>query len=127
MKAGCNFTKTDIEGKTAVHWTVDNIDGSCLHAIVDRYPHLLNKQYIINISYLIKLSTDRDSNGHTILHLASYRGNVNLVDELLSITGYIIIIPYTHNFIILIELKLIPEIKKIILQCIWQLLQATVE
>ena len=59
----------------------------------------------------------RDSYGHTILHLSSYRGNVVIVDELLSITGYVYNKPndYMTNFI---ELRLIPEIKKIVHQCI---------
>lgn len=45
--ANCDFSDVDIEGKTALHWTVENKDLSCLHTIVEYYPHLLNKQYVI--------------------------------------------------------------------------------
>ena len=40
--ADCDYTALDIEGKTALHWTVDNPDSSCIEALVNCYPSLLN-------------------------------------------------------------------------------------
>lgn len=42
--ANSDFSAIDIEGKTALHWTVENKDSSCLNTIIEYYPHLLNKQ-----------------------------------------------------------------------------------
>ena len=43
--AECDFSLVDIEGRTALHWTVGNPDASCIHALVDAYPPLLNRKY----------------------------------------------------------------------------------
>lgn len=44
--AVCDFSAVDIEGKTVLHWTAENTDPSCIHAVIDCYPPLLNQQYI---------------------------------------------------------------------------------
>ena len=43
--AECDFSLVDIEGRTALHWTISNPDASCIHALVDSYPPLLNRKY----------------------------------------------------------------------------------
>ena len=42
----CDCTVIDNEGKTALHWTVTNKDPSCILALVEAYPPLLNRRYI---------------------------------------------------------------------------------
>lgn len=42
--AECDFSAVDIEEKTALHWTASNPDASCIQALVDAYPSLLNKK-----------------------------------------------------------------------------------
>lgn len=42
--AECDCTAVDNEGKTALHWTVSNKDPSCILALVDAYPPLLNRR-----------------------------------------------------------------------------------
>lgn len=44
----CDFAIVDIEGKTALHWTASNPDPSCIKAIVDCFPSLLNVK-LVNI------------------------------------------------------------------------------
>ena len=42
--AECDFSAVDIEGRTALHWTVDNPNSTALNALVQAYPPLLNEQ-----------------------------------------------------------------------------------
>jgi len=42
--AECDFSAVDIEGRTAVHWTVTNSNPSALNALLQAYPPLLNEQ-----------------------------------------------------------------------------------
>lgn len=44
----CDCTAVDNEGKTALHWTVTNKDPSCVLALIDAYPPILNRRYSIN-------------------------------------------------------------------------------
>ena len=44
--AECDLTAVDNEGKTALHWTLQNPDSSCVQALVDAYPPLLNKRCV---------------------------------------------------------------------------------
>ena len=56
ITAECDFTAADIEGRTALHWTADNTDPACIHAIIDSYPPLLNQQYgnYVNITVVLR-------------------------------------------------------------------------
>lgn len=42
--AECDFSAVDIEGRTALHWTVSNTNPSALNALVQAYPPLLNER-----------------------------------------------------------------------------------
>ena len=42
--AECDFSAVDIEGRTAVHWTVTNPNPSALNALIQAYPPLLNER-----------------------------------------------------------------------------------
>ena len=44
LLAGCDLTAVDIDEKTALHWTANNRDPSCVQALLDAYPPLLNRQ-----------------------------------------------------------------------------------
>lgn len=92
--ANCDFSVVDIERKTVLHWTVDNKDMTCLHAIVNHSPYLLNRQYVSITVHKDKtiFNLYRDINGQTLLHISSKKGNGPLVEQLLNIDGYNIII-----------------------------------
>ena len=55
--AECDFTIVDIEGKTALHWTVDNPDSSCIEALVYCFPSLLNVKWValVSLTYIIMI------------------------------------------------------------------------
>ena len=93
----CDCTAIDNEGKTALHWTVTNKDPSCILALVDAYPPLLNRRYMFTNDSPSKLMIKivhchhylpRDMNNNTILHLVAASGAAHLVDALLRIEGY---------------------------------------
>lgn len=71
-EAEIDFTAVDIEGKTALHWTASNTDSSCIQALLNVYPPLLNK---------------KDINGYTALHLTANNGSTYLVRTLLETDG----------------------------------------
>ena len=48
--AECDFSAVDIEGRTALHWTVTNPNPSALNALVQAYPPLLNERYIYEVT-----------------------------------------------------------------------------
>jgi len=47
--AECDFSAVDIEGKTALHWTVTNPDPSAFHALLQAHPPLLNRQLVQSV------------------------------------------------------------------------------
>eukprot|EP00731_Ephydatia_muelleri_P038669 Em0853g5a len=71
-EAECSLVAVDIEGKTALHWTANNSDPSCVLALMEAYPPLLNR---------------RDVYGCTVLHLMAANGSLPLMDTLLRIEG----------------------------------------
>ncbi len=44
LTADADVTAVDIEGKTALHWTVNNPDSSSILALVEAYPPLTSKR-----------------------------------------------------------------------------------
>lgn len=42
--AECSLVAVDIEAKTALHWTANNSDPSCVLALMEAYPPLLNRR-----------------------------------------------------------------------------------
>jgi ankyrin repeat protein len=71
-EANCNFLKTDVRGKTVLHWTADNSSTLLLEAIISNHPYLLNK---------------KDNSGHSVLHLCAFKGNVVIIEYLLNTEG----------------------------------------
>ena len=44
----------DIEGKTALHWTVTNPDPTAFYALLQAHPPLLNRQLVKSFIELVK-------------------------------------------------------------------------
>ena len=42
--AECDFSAVDIEGRTALHWTITNPNPSALNSLIQAYPPLLNER-----------------------------------------------------------------------------------
>jgi len=54
LTAECDFSAVDIEGQTALHWTVANPDPTAFYALLQAHPPLLNRQLV---KWIIKLAT----------------------------------------------------------------------
>jgi len=74
----------DIEGKTALHWTVANPDPTAFYALLQAHPPLLNRQLVKSFIELLDSTHCRDICGSTILHLAAEHGSVIITQAILG-------------------------------------------
>lgn len=72
LKAGANAECTDIEGKTSLHWCLNNTDTDSIITLCKACPAILNA---------------RDANGATLLHWASAQGQAHIVNCLIAMEG----------------------------------------
>ena len=64
---GADIAVTDVDGKTALHWTANNADASCASVLLELAPLAINL---------------KDNDGRTALHLAVAVGNRAVVETL---------------------------------------------
>ena len=69
---GADIAVTDMDGKSALHWTANNSDPSSARVLLEMAPLSVNL---------------RDNDGRTALHLAVVVGNRAIVETLVSCVG----------------------------------------